>query len=75
MYNPTIETLPIKELRKLQSERLVNLVNKVYEKVPFYKNSLDKHGVSPKDIQSINDIHKLPFTKKTDLKDQYPFGF
>jgi len=75
MYNPTIETLPIKELRKLQSERLVNLINKVYEKVPFYKNSLDKHGVSPKDIQSINDIHKLPFTKKTDLRDQYPFGF
>jgi len=75
MYNPTIETLPLEELRKLQSERLVNLVNKVYEKVPFYKNSLDRHGVSPKDIQSIDDIHKLPFTKKTDLRDQYPFGF
>ena len=75
MFNKEIETLPLNKLRKLQSERLINLVNTVYNKVPFYKKLFDTSGVSPKDIKSIHDIHKLPFTKKTDLRDNYPFGF
>ena len=75
MYNKEIETLKIQSLRKLQSERLVSLVNRVYDKVPFYKKAFDKENVSPRDIKSINDINKLPFTYKTDLRDQYPFGF
>lgn len=75
MYNKEIETLPLEKLRKLQSERLVNLVNRVYKTVPFYKNLFDESGIDVSSIKSINDIHKLPFTKKTDLRDQYPFGF
>ena len=75
MYNKEIETLPLEKLRKLQSERLVNLVNRVYKTVPFYKNKFDELGIDVSSIKSINDIHKLPFTKKTDLRDQYPFGF
>lgn len=75
MYNKEIETLPLEKLRKLQSERLVNLVNRVYKTVPFYKNKFDELGIDVSSIKSIDDIHKLPFTKKTDLRDQYPFGF
>jgi phenylacetate-CoA ligase len=75
MFNKELETLELNKLRKLQSERLVKLVNTVYKKVPFYKKKFDAAGISPKDIKSIHDIHKLPFTKKTDLRDNYPFGF
>ena len=75
MFNKELETLPLAQLRKLQSERLVKLVERVYAKVPFYKNALDQKGIKPSDIRSIEDLHKLPFTKKTDLRDQYPFGF
>jgi len=75
MFNKEIETLPLEKLRKLQSERLVSLVNRVYKNVPFYKNQFDEKGVDISKIRSIADIHKLPFTKKTDLRDQYPFGF
>ncbi|PCH76878.1 MAG: phenylacetate--CoA ligase [Flavobacteriaceae bacterium] len=75
MFNKTIETLELDKLRKLQSERLLSVVNTVYNKVPFYKNLFDKKGIKVSDIKSINDIHKLPFTKKEDLRDQYPFGF
>ncbi|MFS4494747.1 phenylacetate--CoA ligase family protein [Maribacter sp. 2308TA10-17] len=75
MFNKEIETLELTELRELQSRRLVNLVNTVYEKVPFYKKAFDEKGIKVSDIKSINDIHKLPFTKKTDLRDNYPFGF
>lgn len=75
MYQKEIETMPLEKLRKLQSERLVKLVNRVYRTVPFYKKQLDLHGVHPKDITSIEDLHKLPFTQKTDIRDEYPFGF
>lgn len=75
MFNREIETLAIDKLRKIQSERLIKLVHNVYEKVPFYKNAFDEKGIKVADIKSIYDIHKLPFTKKTDLRDNYPFGF
>ena len=68
-----METLPIEKLRALQSERIRNLVAYVYDRVPFYKKQLDEHGVKPSDIKGIGDIHKLPFTVKTDLRDYYPF--
>ncbi len=74
MFQPDIETLPQNELRKLQDERLTNLVQYVYERVPFYKNALDERGIKPSDIKSIDDITKLPITKKTDLRDNYPTG-
>ena len=74
MFQPDIETLPQDKLRKLQNERLTNLIEHVYERVPFYKNALDERGVKPGDIKSIDDIAKLPITRKTDLRDHYPTG-
>ena len=62
------------EMRSLQSQRLKELVNRVYHQVPFYRMKMDELGVKPEDIQSIDDIIKLPFTYKTDLRDHYPFG-
>lgn len=61
-------------LQELQSERLANLVKRVYEKVPFYKVMFNSKGVVPSDIRTMADIAKLPFTRKTDLRDNYPFG-
>ena len=61
------------ELEKLQLNRLKDLVKRVYEKIPFYKESFDAAGVKPEDIRSLNDITKLPFTIKQDLRDAYPF--
>ena len=74
MFQPDIETLPQAKLRDLQTERLKNLVRYVYERVPFYKNALDEKGVEPSDITSVDDITKLPITRKTDLRDGYPTG-
>jgi len=73
MYNKEIETLPLDKLRKLQNERLLNLVERVYNKVPFYKKQFDMAGLKPSDIKRLEDLHKIPFTKKTDLRDNYPF--
>lgn len=73
-FNKDIETLPLEKLRKIQNERLQNQIQNVYNKVPFYKNQLDEKGLKPSDIRSVNDLHKLPFTKKTALRDNYPFG-
>lgn len=73
-YQPEIETMPREELEALQLERLQTLVKRVYEKIPFYKESFDKAGVSPEDIKSLDDLTKLPFTVKQDMRDAYPFG-
>lgn len=67
------ETLPRKKLEKLQLERLRELVARVYDKVPFYREALGKAGVSPKQIKSLADVARLPFTTKQDLRDNYPF--
>lgn len=58
----------------MQSERLAKLVAYVYERVPFYKQKLDEVGIRPGDIRSVADLSRLPFTKKRDLRDHYPFG-
>lgn len=73
-YQPEIETMPREELEALQLERLQALVKRVYEKIPSYKESFDKAGVSPEDIKSLDDLTKLPFTVKQDMRDAYPFG-
>jgi phenylacetate-CoA ligase len=73
-YQPEIETMPLGDLQALQSERLVKQVAHVYEHVPFYKNKMDEAGVKPEDIKGIEDLHKLPFITKDDLRDQYPYG-
>ncbi|GGF06328.1 phenylacetate-CoA ligase [Chishuiella changwenlii] len=74
LFNPDIEQLPIEKLRKVQNERLQKTLQKVYNKVPFYKEAFDKAGVKPEDIKGVEDLHKLPFTKKNHLRESYPFG-
>lgn len=74
MWNQKIETMSREEKKKLQSERLVAQVKKLYETVPFYKKRMDEKGVTPADIQSIEDISKLPFMTKDDLREVYPHG-
>ncbi|HTN16686.1 MAG TPA: phenylacetate--CoA ligase [Chitinophagaceae bacterium] len=73
-FNREIETLPLEKLRKLQNERLQQQIQAVYAKVPFYKQQLDERGLKPSDIKTVSDLHKLPFTKKAALRDNYPFG-
>ena len=68
------ESLDRAELRELQGERLRETVERAYENVPFYREQLDEMGVSPEDIQSIDDITKLPMTTKEDFRDEYPDG-
>ena len=69
-----METLSREELRKIQSERLVATVKRMYEKTTYFKAKMDEIGLEPGDIRSVDDLHKLPFTYKTDLRDNYPFG-
>ena len=73
-YQPEIETMSREDLQALQLERLHALVKRVYEKIPFYKETFDKAGVNPADIKSLSDLTKLPFTVKQDMRDAYPFG-
>ena len=74
IFNPEIEQMPIEKLRVLQNERLQNMLQKVYNNVPFYKEAFDAAGIKPEDIKGVEDLHKLPFTKKTHLRENYPFG-
>ncbi len=73
-YQPEIETMPREELVKLQNERLVKQVRHVWDNVPYYRKKMEEKGVTPEDIQSIDDLHKLPFLSKADLRDAYPYG-
>ena len=73
-YQPEIETMPVEQIQALQSERLVKQVKFVYDNVEFYRNRMDEAGVKPEDIHGIEDLHKLPFITKDDLRDQYPYG-
>ena len=73
-YNKEAETMPREKLKALQSQRLCDMVRRVYENVPMYKQRFDEMGLKPEDIKSIDDITKLPFTYKQDLRDNYPFG-
>ena len=74
MYNREAETMPREQLVKLQSERLCEVVRRVYNNVPFYRAQFNEIGLKPEDIRSIDDIAKLPFTEKQDLRDNYPYG-
>lgn len=73
-YNEKIETMGRNEMRALQLRRLKKIVRFAYENVPFYKKKYDEAGVGPKDIKSLDDITKLPFVTKDDLRDNYPYG-
>ena len=74
MWNREREALSESAKHKLQSEALRNLVGRAYERIPFYRDNFDKIGVKPEHVTSIEDVAKLPFTTKTDLRDNYPFG-
>ncbi len=69
-----MECMDRESMKKLQLERLQQTVRTCYEKVPFYRKKFDKMGIKPEDIKSLDDITKLPFTTKYDLRDEYPFG-
>lgn len=73
-FNPAIETASREYLWALQSARLIQMVHNAYNHVPFYKQKFDEIGLLPGDIKTIDDITKLPFTVKQDLRDHYPFG-
>jgi phenylacetate-CoA ligase len=74
IWNKSMECMPEDSMRELQSNRLVEIVESVYYNVPFYRNKMQESGLGPEDIQGIDDLHKLPFTTKNDLRDNYPFG-
>jgi phenylacetate-CoA ligase len=74
IFNPELETMDQGALTRRQTESLVDLVARVYKNVPFYRRKIDELGLEPKDIQSLADIRKLPFTTKDELRDTYPYG-
>lgn len=73
-YQPEIECASQDQIRAWQNERLVRTVQHVYQNVPYYRNLMDQKGVTAQDIQSVDDLYKLPFLSKTDLRDAYPYG-
>ncbi|MBR4308539.1 MAG: phenylacetate--CoA ligase, partial [Oscillospiraceae bacterium] len=73
-FQKEIETMSREDMKKLQSEKLVKQVKRVYENVPYYRNLMDEKGVKPEDIHGIDDLHLLPFLTKADLRDAYPYG-
>ena len=73
-YQKEIETMPVSDIKKLQSEKLVKQVKHVYDNVPYYRELMDKKGVKPEDIHGVEDLHLLPFLTKSDLRDAYPYG-
>ena len=74
IWEPQFETMERQDFRRLQTERLQRVVARVYEQVPFYRAKFDAAGVKPQDIRRLEDMHRLPFTVKNDLRDNYPFG-
>ena len=74
IWNKEKECMDPQQMRTGQSADLKELVERVYARVPFYKEKMDALGVKPEDIRSIDDIVKLPFTTKTDMRDVYPLG-
>ena len=73
-YQPEIECASLDQIRELQSKRLVKQVQNVWEHVPMYRKKMEEQGVEPGDIQSVDDLHKLPFVTKDDLREVYPYG-
>ena len=74
IWNKEAECMTQEQKEKLQLERLQKVVKRAYENVPYYKKRFDEVGIKPKDIKTLKDIEKLPFTSKSDLRDAYPFG-
>ena len=73
-YQKEIECASPEKLRELQDERLVKQVKHVWDNVPYYRKKMEEKGVTPYDIKGVDDLHKLPFLSKADLRDAYPYG-
>ncbi|MBQ9930808.1 MAG: phenylacetate--CoA ligase, partial [Firmicutes bacterium] len=73
-YQPEIECASQEQIKAWQDERLVETVRRVYENVPYYRAKMEEKGVTPDDIKSRDDLYKLPFITKDDLRDAYPYG-
>ncbi len=73
-YQPSVECATREEMLAIQNEKLVKQVKHVYENVKYYRDLMDKKGVTPDDIKSVDDLYKLPFLTKADLRDAYPYG-
>ena len=73
-YQKEIETAPREEILRIQNEKIRKQVKHVYENVPYYRKLMEEKGLTPDDIQSVDDIKKLPFLSKADLRDAYPYG-
>lgn len=73
-YQKEIECASPKKIRELQDERLVKQVKHVWDNVPYYRKKMEEKGVTPDDIKGVDDLHKLPFLSKADLRDAYPYG-
>jgi phenylacetate-CoA ligase len=73
-WDEKFETMSPEEMKKFQLEHLKKTLEWVYEKIPFYKNAFDEKGVKPDDLKTLEDLSKFPFSVKTDLRDNYPFG-
>lgn len=74
IWNPERECADRQQLIELQSKQLTGMVKRMYDNVPFYRNKLKEIGIEPGDIKSVDQLKDLPFTTKTDLRDNYPFG-
>ncbi len=73
-FNEEIECASLEKIREIQSEKLVKQVKHVWDNVPYYRKKMEKKGVTPEDIKSMEDLHKLPFLSKADLREAYPYG-
>lgn len=73
-YQPEVECASREQIKAWQSEKLIRQVRNVWDNVPYYRKKMEQKGVTPEDIQSIDDLHKLPFVTKADLRDTYPNG-
>ena len=73
-YQPEIETASQEQIRAWQDERLVKQVKHVWDNVPYYRKKMEEKGLTPDDIKGVDDLHKLPFVTKADLREAYPYG-
>ena len=73
-FQKDIETMPVEKIKEMQAEKLVNIVKYVYDNVEYYRDKMNEKGVTPDDIKGLEDLHKLPFLSKADLREGYPYG-
>ena len=73
-YQKEIECASREKIRAIQDEKIVKQVQHVWDDVPYYRKKMEEVGVTPQDIKSIDDLHKLPFLSKDDLRNAYPYG-